>query len=1187
MNNGIQLKKCNKQTGEPLDNVFPITHASLVKTGDQKTVEEKIDIINNVELPNIKNNLKKLDINVEDINQSIENINSLLNNISFDYNDLINKPVFLFNLNEKILELKLNNEIVTSINLESLNNSSSIVPVKSVTLNKSNYAFKTNETFQLIETVLPSNASDKSVVWNCNNSNATVVNGLVTAKSAGDCIVTCTTTDGGKIASCNFTINEQIVYGNIVTSQNSISVNENETTEIKIKLDKQPSQSQNVNLLINNEYCTLDKNTLMFTPSNYNIEQTIIITGVHNNNDYTNKDSIITLSSSNVNNKTINVSVLNIDTNVTDQNQEYVKENLICHLVPNGTQNETIWQDMSGNNNNGQLIGFDFVNNGWQNDGSLKFNDLSHVKFPDKFFLNNYRFTIEVTAVVNNSNGLQTLITNEDNKPRGVWFAIDTRTSTTEPKLRCSYGTGITNEPTSKIILGKKQVYTCTIGVGNGIKTFIDGELINSTGVNWETTQQIPLYLGYSPARENKFPLDGTIYSVKIYSDILTDEQILKNANYALSGNVPAKTEVTSITIPSNETIPINQRKAIYVDIQPENATDTIVEYSSNNPNIIVSKTDLNEYTDNKFRSAIIYARKSGSAIVTARHKSGHTSTCNVDTIVKEIPIDKILINQKTINAYVGYNYRLTANILPYYASNKTIMWTSSDPSKVDISNRGIITTKAPGEVTITATASNGKKDTCIMNITELSTNDIYNIDLSQYSISNDGTNAIETTKGINNAITFAKNNNKKCCKLPAGTYLIDENSTVSIPDNMMLDLGTSTLKIKANGLETYTIVTLSGINSHIINGIVEGDKDVHDYGSIGNKGHEFGFGIRAMKFVNSIIDNVTIKNCTGYAISIDKGDNALTSEAVNRIRVQDVEYGGINAQGIMDGLDYSDTKLNKTWRLKENRDISHTDIIQLGFNFGMGQMGYISTYVNMDFFFYNADGELIDIYTGCVPYFKYVKPLNAKFINIMFKDSWLPNTGYEDFDNSFLFFTNMQSENGTVSNCICEYNRCLGLATSGQYSLFYKNIFRNNGGAHMNGDVDFEDGGDYMVNNYFINNQCLSGTLNGLVLCSGRDYYVCDNTFDCGVGADNWRLLSYYFDNNTHSGTYMQHNFGYKNNDFIVKNSSFTGKSVVSINPGNEDIFCNIDIENCTFDSTVTKKFNDLLNKNATRTII
>ena len=63
------------------------------------------------------------------------------------------------------------------------------------------------ETVTLIPTVLPGDATDKSVTWSSSNEAvATVTDGVVTAVAAGEATITVTTTDGAKTATCAVTV---------------------------------------------------------------------------------------------------------------------------------------------------------------------------------------------------------------------------------------------------------------------------------------------------------------------------------------------------------------------------------------------------------------------------------------------------------------------------------------------------------------------------------------------------------------------------------------------------------------------------------------------------------------------------------------------------------------------------------------------------------------------------------------------------------------------------------------------------------------------------------------------------------------------------------------------------------------------------------------------------------------------
>lgn len=82
-------------------------------------------------------------------------------------------------------------------------------PVTSVSLNQTSKQLNKEETFQLTATILPADATDKTLQWVSSDANVVSVNGdgLVTAVDEGSATVTATANDGsGKSANCVFTI---------------------------------------------------------------------------------------------------------------------------------------------------------------------------------------------------------------------------------------------------------------------------------------------------------------------------------------------------------------------------------------------------------------------------------------------------------------------------------------------------------------------------------------------------------------------------------------------------------------------------------------------------------------------------------------------------------------------------------------------------------------------------------------------------------------------------------------------------------------------------------------------------------------------------------------------------------------------------------------------------------------------
>lgn len=94
-----------------------------------------------------------------------------------------------------------------------VNKAPSIIHVSSVSLNETTLNIETGDRYTLIATVLPADASDKSVNWSSNNESVATVNskGKITAVGAGQATITVTTTDGGLIASCTVNVSQKLV----------------------------------------------------------------------------------------------------------------------------------------------------------------------------------------------------------------------------------------------------------------------------------------------------------------------------------------------------------------------------------------------------------------------------------------------------------------------------------------------------------------------------------------------------------------------------------------------------------------------------------------------------------------------------------------------------------------------------------------------------------------------------------------------------------------------------------------------------------------------------------------------------------------------------------------------------------------------------------------------------------------
>ena len=167
----------------------------------------------------------------------------------------------------------------------------------------------------------------------------------------------------------------------------------------------------------------------------------------------------------------------------------------------------------------------------------------------------------------------------------------------------------------------------------------------------------------------------------------------------ALENSTPSTVRVQSVTL-SNNSLSLNtgDKTTLTANIQPSNATNRNVTWSSNNQNVITVSSN-----------GEITAVNSGNATITVTTEDGgYTATCSITVASSVINVTSVTLNQTNISANtIGTVYNLVATVNPSNATNKNVTWSTNNSSVASVNN-GTVTINGEGNATITVTTEDG-----------------------------------------------------------------------------------------------------------------------------------------------------------------------------------------------------------------------------------------------------------------------------------------------------------------------------------------------------------------------------------------------------------------------------------------------------------------------------------------------
>jgi len=242
--------------------------------------------------------------------------------------------------------------------------------------------------------------------------------------------------------------------------------------------------------------------------------------------------------------------------------------------------------------------------------------------------------------------------------------------------------------------------------------------------------------------------------------------------------------------------------------ISPSNAANKNVTWTSSDSSLVVVDSNGN---------VVAASNKDGEAIITVKTADGgYTASAKVKVIKLDttIKVTSIKVDKSTINLKYGESAKVTATVAPSKATNKNVIWTSSNASLVTVDSSGNIKAvgNKDGSATVTAKSVDGGYSASIkVTVTGIKVTRV-SLDKEIITLKYNNTIKVNATVNPSNAA------NKNVTWISSNTSLVTVDSSGNIKAIANKD-GSATITVKtADGGYTDSVkVTVTSIK---VNGI-------------------------------------------------------------------------------------------------------------------------------------------------------------------------------------------------------------------------------------------------------------------------------------------------------------------------------------------------------------------------------
>ena len=580
-------------------------------------------------------------------------------------------------------------------------------PVTGVTLDESELALFAGAEKALTAAVLPESATNRNLIWSSDKPEVASVseNGVVTAVSKGEAVITVRTEDGGFEKSCLVTVS--VGVAEIAADKTSVLLAVSESAEIVCTV--LPENADNKTILwssSNDEVATVENGTI-----------TAVSEG----------SAVITIASQDGQARTtIDVEVFVPVETVSvsaEKNILWVGEsvNLSCNISPENATHKNL--SFESSDENVATVSEDGVVTAVST-GECEITVTSGCGRASAVFAVTVRQ--QVTSITLNKESMS-LGENETKQltatvlPENA-FDSSVRWVSGDESIVTVSETGLVTavskgETTVKAISSDEEIFAvCNVAVMRVVEKIE----LNETNLRLEKGSSFELKASLTPA-------DATDLSVRWEStdnEVLTvDENGVVTAvsagtaeitAYSSNEDVSAKCSVTVYVLPESLTLEkesaelwLGETLTLASAILPDDTTEKEIEWSSDSPEV----ASVSE-------SGVVSALSKGTAVITAKSKAnGIEAKCTIDV---HIHVQSVTFDNSEYVVENGESVTLAPAVAPENASFKKLLWKSGDEAVATVDENGVVTAHAVGTAVISATTEKeGVAATCVINVTQ------------------------------------------------------------------------------------------------------------------------------------------------------------------------------------------------------------------------------------------------------------------------------------------------------------------------------------------------------------------------------------------------------------------------------------------------------------------------------------